>query len=178
MSPMDEKSSSEPTVNVLTIEQPAATLSPTDRTSALSASKDTDSTHSSEKNPLSPFYSHPTTRYSLDAHKTHSNQNMSFSENNDVEACLTQEQTKGSMLKTFTTTKECTVWPGQGAMRRKKKAMKAARQRTGLCGCMAGYSKRTRIFIKLVVALLVIGIAIGVGVGISKSVGGGIWGDH
>lgn len=60
-------------------------------------------------------------------------------------------------------------------MKQKEKEMKIARRQNGMCGCMAGYSKRTRMIIKVLIALLVIGAAVGVGVGISKAVGGSTW---
>ncbi|RDW68427.1 hypothetical protein BP5796_09084 [Coleophoma crateriformis] len=192
MSDLNEKSSAEPLVNVLTIEPPAATRAPVNRSHVLSTIEDVDSTHTltpcqsstpgasrapSEKNhPFSPFYSHSSTRYSLEAQKSESKLNIAtYSDSNDVEACITQQKSGTSNLKTFTSTKECTVWPGQKALKRKKQEMKFARQKNGLCGCMAGYSKRTRLIIKLMIAFLVVGAAIGVGLGISRAVGGGIW---
>lgn len=196
MSTLNEKTSSEPLVDVLTIEQPAPSRSPSNRSRVLSTIEDVDSTHSlspthahpppvqmadqtEQNNPFSPFYSHSSTRYSLEAQKSESKQNITlYSESNDVEACITPQKTQGSrasLFKNKTTTKECTVWPGQKALKEKKKAMKFARQKNGLCGCMAGYSKRTRLYIKIAIALLVIGVAVAVGVGVSKAVGGGVW---
>jgi len=60
-------------------------------------------------------------------------------------------------------------------MKRKKKMMRKERGRQALCGWMAGMPKKTQIWIKIGIALLVIGAAIGIGVGVSRAVGGGIW---
>lgn len=97
----------------------------------------------------------------------------------DVEACLTPQQTtkSGALLSKSKTsaTQECTVWPGQQQMKRKKKAMKHDRMSRGICGCMAGFDRKTRIWIKVLIALIVVALAVGVGVGISRAVGGGVW---
>ena len=92
----------------------------------------------------------------------------------DVEA-LTPHQSKNGIFKSKSGNPECTVWPGQNAMKMKKKAMRRERSKNMICGCMAGLDKRTRIWIKVLIALLVIGTAVGVGVGVSRAVGGGVW---
>lgn len=70
---------------------------------------------------------------------------------------------------------DCTVWPGQKEMKKKREEMRRQRAKIGLCGCMAGLNKKTKIWIKLLIAFIVVGTAIGVGLGISRAVGGGIW---
>ncbi|KAI0840305.1 hypothetical protein F5Y06DRAFT_253823 [Hypoxylon sp. FL0890] len=67
---------------------------------------------------------------------------------------------------------DCPVWPGQEHWRQKARAAKINNRS---CQCMARYSNRTRIIIKILIALLIIGIAVGVGFGISKPLGAGIW---
>jgi hypothetical protein len=196
--PLDEKSTPTPSTNILTITRPTPSRQPSSQ-SILSTIEDVDSTHSlspsatripdekmpssdRESSPLSPFYNPTPTRYSLEAQKSSSKQNISISAyETDVEACLTPQQTthlsknRTGMSSTNTLAKECTVWPGQKQMKQKKKAMKFERGRQGVCGCMAGLNRKTKIWVKLLMALVVIGLAVGVGVGISKAVGGGIW---
>ncbi|KAI0123091.1 hypothetical protein BJ170DRAFT_125203 [Xylariales sp. AK1849] len=67
---------------------------------------------------------------------------------------------------------KCTVWPGQDHWKQKARAAKMKR---GSCQCMARLSKRTRLIVQILIALLIIGIAVGVGLGISKPLGAGIW---
>lgn len=97
-----------------------------------------------------------------------------------MEACITPQKTTGAtggLLGGSKTNgngngnKECTVWPGQHALKMKKKAM---RKNKG-CACWGGLSKRARVWIKIGVAVLVVGTAVGVGLGVSKAVGGGVW---
>ncbi|CAD6441974.1 c361a0c2-5094-496b-a3b8-25f7277fa4e8 [Sclerotinia trifoliorum] len=189
-SPIDEKSTLVGT-NVLTINRPTPSRTQSNQ-SVLSTIQDVDSTHSlspsqtryeknslsQETSPLSPFYNPNPTRYSLEAQKSSSKQNIT-SYDTDVEACLTPQQTTksgGLLMKAKTgATQECTVWPGQQQMKRKKKAMKQDRMSAGICGCMAGFDKKTRVWIKVLIALVVIALAVGVGVGVSRAVGGGVW---
>ncbi|PQE34006.1 hypothetical protein CJF32_00002888 [Rutstroemia sp. NJR-2017a WRK4] len=190
--PLDEKSTS-PTAlntNILTITRPTPSRQPSSQ-SILSTIEDVSisSTHTlsptathtaadekmSTPASVSPFYNPSPTRYSLEASKSSSKQHIAISSyETDVEACLTPQQTTLG-VSTNTLSKECTVWPGQKQMKRKKKAMKFERGRQGVCGCMAGLDRKTKIWVKVLMALLVIGLAVGVGVGISKAVGGGIW---
>ncbi|OTA84963.1 hypothetical protein M434DRAFT_36263 [Hypoxylon sp. CO27-5] len=67
---------------------------------------------------------------------------------------------------------DCPVWPGQEHWRQKARAAKINNRS---CQCMARYSNRTRIVIKVLIAVLIVGIAVGVGFGISKPLGAGIW---
>lgn len=194
MSTIDEKSSAEPVTNVLTITRPANARQGSNQSiEVLSTIEDVDSTHSlsptqtshneksleRETSPLSPFYNPAPTRYSLEAQKSESKQNINVINANydtDIEA-LTPHQTKSNvgLFKSKSGNPECTVWPGQNAMRMKKKAMRREKGKYMLCGCMASLDKRTRIWIKALIALLVIGTAVGVGVGVSRAVGGGVW---
>ncbi|TGO36330.1 hypothetical protein BHYA_0128g00170 [Botrytis hyacinthi] len=189
-SPVDEKSTLVDT-NVLTINRPTPSRTQSNQ-SVLSTIQDVDSTHSlspthtryeksslsQETSPFSPFYNPNPTRYSLEAQKSSSKHNIAMYDT-DVEACLTPQQTtKGGTLLTKAktgATQECTVWPGQKQMKRKRKAMKKDRLSAGICGCMAGFDRKTRIWIKILIALVVVALAVGVGVGISRAVGGGVW---
>ncbi|RAL68130.1 hypothetical protein DID88_008842 [Monilinia fructigena] len=187
-SPVDEKSTLVNS-NVLTINRPSPSRTQSNQ-SVLSTIQDVDSTHSlspsqtpheksslaQETSPFSPFYNPNPTRYSLEAQKSSSKQNIAIYDT-DVEAYLTPQQTtKSGLLSKAKTgaTQECTVWPGQQQMKRKKKAMKHDRISAGICGCMAGFDRKTRIWIKVLIALVVVALAVGVGVGISRAVGGGV----
>jgi len=136
-----------------------------------------------ETSPFSPFYDPSPTRYSLEALKSESKQNINIintSYDTDIEACLSHQKTgasgQGGLLKNKNRQDvECSVWPGQKQMKRKKKMMRKERGKHNICGCMAGMPKKTQIWIKVLMALLVIGGAIGIGIGVSKAVGGGIW---
>ncbi|KAM3075641.1 hypothetical protein ACMFMG_007775 [Clarireedia jacksonii] len=200
--PIDEKSS--PTItttNILTITRPTPSRQPSNQ-SVLSTIEDVDSTHTlspsptrvndekstmsrhddRENSPSSPFYNPTPTRYSVEVQKSSSKQHITAYET-DVEACLTPQQTtkSGALLSQKRTgastmmAQECTVWPGQKQMKKKKKEMKFQRGRKGVCGCMAGLNRKTKIWVKIMMALVIIGLAVGVGVGISKAVGGGVW---
>jgi hypothetical protein len=179
----------EPEVAGITINRPQQTPTKTNHTNILPTIEDADSIHSvtptltpavtrthddREASPLSPFYTHPTTRYSLEGQKFENKLNVNVYDS-DIEACLSESQT--NTLQSTTTTKinkECTVWPGQRALLEKKKAAK----RQGGCNPMRNLNKRTKLWVKICIAILVIGIAVGVGIGVSKAVGGGVWGPN
>lgn len=73
---------------------------------------------------------------------------------------------------------ECQVWPGQSQLNQKRKQMRKAQGKDMMCcGCMAGLNKRTRLWVKILIALVIVGIAVGVGVGVSRAVGGGVYKD-
>jgi len=95
----------------------------------------------------------------------------------DVEAGASQSCDNLNQLRTTHTGRtlpnpNCTVWPGQEHWRQKAKANK---RKNRACNCMAAYSRRTRIILKILIIFLIIGIAVGVGFGVSKPLGAGIW---
>jgi hypothetical protein len=173
----------------LSINRPQPTPTKTNHSNVLPTIEDAESVHSitptltpavtrshddREASPLSPFYSHPTTRYSLEGQKSESKLNINAYDS-DIEACLTDSN--ANVLQSTTTTKtnkECTVWPGQRALMEKKKA--AMRQKS--CNPMRNLDKRTKLWAKICIAILFVGIAVGVGIGVSKAVGGGVWGPN
>ncbi len=68
--------------------------------------------------------------------------------------------------------KNCTVWPGQKTLKDAKRREK----RRGECwNPMRGLDKKTRFWLKVLIAAIIVGCAVGLGIGISKAVGGGIW---
>ena len=173
----------------ITIKRPQSTPMKTNHANILPTIEDADSVHSMtptltpaatrshddrESSPLSPFHTHPTTRYSLEGQKSESKININVYDS-DIEACLTESKTNALQSTTTTkTNKECTVWPGQRALMEKKKA---ARRQKG-CNPMRNLDKRTKLWVKICIAILFVGIAVGVGIGVSKAVGGGVWGPN
>lgn len=195
---MSDEKSSDTTTNVLTITRPSPASRKTSSAGVevLSTIEDIDSTHTltptatsfdekaREAHAFSPFYNPAPTRLSLEAHKSESKLNVNVISTNydtDLEACLTPQKSavsgsKAGLLNSKRrANEECTVWPGQKMMKLKKKEMRRAKAKYVLCPCMAGLGRNTRIWIKVIIALVIIGGAIGVGVGVSKAVGGGVW---
>jgi hypothetical protein len=173
----------------ITINRPQTTPTKINRSNILPTIEDADSirsmtptltpaatrTHDDrESSPLSPFYNHSTTSYSREGQKSESKLNVNVYDS-DIEACLSESNTNA--LKPITTTKtntECTVWPGQRALMEKKRA---ARRQKG-CNPMRNLDKRTKLWVKICIAILIVGSAVGVGIGVSKAVGGGVWGSN
>ena len=161
--------------NGLTIDRPSASRQTSSQPINLTVTNDIESSHSltpaqsltqtNEKLTSAPFYKSP-------AHSESKQQINSYE--TDVEACLTPQKTKNT-LGDIRSNNDNAVWPGQQALKRKKKMMRKERGKQALCGWMAGMPKKTQIWIKVLIALLVIGAAVGVGVGVSRAVGGGIW---
>ena len=114
--------------------------------------------------PCSPFYSHPTTRTSLDqlrCSKVYDTDLESGSKRFSIEPTTTGN----------TPMKECTVWPGQETIKQRTQDLRQSRR----CRPFRGLTRKQRIWTKAVIALVIVGAAVGVGVGISKAVGGGVW---
>lgn len=139
-----------------------------------------------EPSPFSAFYNPTPTRRSVEASKSESRANMTLypsAYDTDCETGLSQQKTlASSSQQTIASSyfkKPCTqddaVWPGQNAVKMRQKAEKKQRLKKSMCGCMAGFSKKTRIYIKIGIACVIIGAAVAVGLGISKAVGGGVW---
>lgn len=174
----------------LTITRPAASIrTDSRRTELLPTIEDIDSVRSMtptltptvtrgedrESSPFSPFYSHPTTRTSLDAKNSESKTTIQPYDS-DLEACLTDVHSKTNALSPSSTKKpavRCSVWPGQEDWREAKRQEK--RNRACRWNPMRNLDKRTKLWVKLLIALLIVGLAVGVGLGISKAVGGGIF---
>ncbi|KAH8598137.1 hypothetical protein B0O99DRAFT_650484 [Bisporella sp. PMI_857] len=171
--------------NGLTITRPTASRQPSHLSQSVripSTIHDVDSTHT--LTPSQSLHDEKLTTASvfdkeLGRSESKENINNATSFETDVEACLTPQKTKASamtgLLNNKSDPKDCSVWPGQAALKRKKKMMRKERGKHMLCGWMAGMPKRNQIIIKIFFALLVIGAAVGIGVGISKAVGGGVW---
>jgi hypothetical protein len=92
----------------------------------------------------------------------------------DVEPCRSANHTRLSTERYVVAnqTKDCAVWPGRQTILEKHRMMK---KRRGGCNPMRNLNKRTKIWIKIIIALFIVGSAVGIGIGVSKAVGGGVW---
>ena len=136
---------------------------------------------SDPSNPFSPFYDHaeaPTTLSLQEPPISKQNTKMSDSTkvyDSDLEAAWTES--KANMLDsaiTKTKTKDCTVWPGQKALKDAKRAEKMNRR--GECwNPMRGMDAKKKFWLKVLIAMVLVGAAVGIGLGISRAVGAGIW---
>ena len=126
-------------------------------------------------NPYSAFYKHPEARRSLDVSAPQSRTHLALNTDvRDVEACkslspATTHQTP--KVSVDGRVKECTMWPSRQAVMDKRKTDKRKRG----CAAFKGMTRKQRLWVKIIIALLVIAAAVGLGVGISRAVGGGVW---
>ena len=125
----------------------------------------------SAAHPFSPFYSHPTTRTSLEQKKSESKVRFQIYEH-DLEA--------GSRVTQFTQNepaqhchKDDAVWPS-GRNRKQNEAMAKNKEHSSY-NPLKRMSKKQKIWIKVLVAVVVIGAITGLGIGITKAVGGGVF---
>lgn len=134
--------------------------------------REKDSSYSRDASPSSAFYLHPTTRYSLEASRTESKNNLAIYET-DLEAgnTLSATNTNNNALIQSKTNKDCTIWPGQKTL----KANHKIHRRKGAINPFRNLNKKNKIIAKTIVALVLVGLAVGIGVGVSKAVGGGVW---
>ena len=116
--------------------------------------------------PFSAFYSHPTTRTSLEQHQSESKVNIKIYE---------QDLEVGSRIVASSdiprTKKDCTVWPGRHQLLEKRMKMEKNRE----CNPMRNLSKKQKLWIKILIAMVIVGAAVGLGIGISKATGSGVF---
>ncbi|KAH0559260.1 hypothetical protein GP486_004223 [Trichoglossum hirsutum] len=134
------------------------TLTPT--TSCLEKSDSNDPCASS------PFYCHPTTRYSFEVQKSEMKPIVS-TEEIDLECGVG----KTSVECHNGPRKDCSVWPGKHTLMARKKQAK----KRGVCNPMGSLTGRQKIFVKILIVLLIVAAAFGIGIGISRAVGAGMW---
>lgn len=125
----------------------------------------------SSDHPFSPFYSHPTTRTSLEQKKSESKVRFQIYEH-DLEA--------GSRVTQFTQPepaqhcqRDDAVWPSD-KVRKQHEAM-AKSKKHGLYSPFRHMSKKQKFWVKVLIAIVIIGAITGLGVGITKAVGGGVF---
>ena len=127
------------------------------------ASRD-DYTPSSD-HPFSPFYSHPTTRTSLEQKKSESRVRFQLYEH-DLES--------GSRMTQNTQCEPAqydTVWPCGS---KQQKAM-AKSKNYNSHNPFKRMSMKQQFWVKVLIAIIVIGAITGLGIGITKAVGGGVF---
>lgn len=124
--------------------------------------------YDSNASPFSPFYSHPTTRTSFEQHKCESKTNIHIYEK-DLEAGSTPRIRQSS--EPPRSVNDCTVWPGRHQLIEKSNERK---KRSG-CSPLRRLSRKQRISVKILIALIIVGAAVGIGVGVSRAVGSGVW---
>ena len=116
--------------------------------------------------PLSAFYTHPTTRLSLEQLKSSSTVNLKTSISvSDLEAArLSTEPYPLSK-------KESSVWPCKTTLQQRSRELKRSKG----CSPLRKLSRKQRLWVKALIAVTVVALAVGVGVGVSRAVGAGVW---
>ncbi|RFU34590.1 hypothetical protein B7463_g1713, partial [Scytalidium lignicola] len=167
--PMPTRQASNPLVDVL------ATIEDVDSLRSLTPVPSRIDEKTQNASALSPFYSHPSTRQSLDVQKSGSKISVATtSYESDLESGTTGLKGKTSLVKS-NVSNDNSVWPCQSTLKQQNKAKRRERRKAGVCGCLAGLNKRNMILVKVAIAFIVVGGAVAIGIGISKAVGGGIW---
>ncbi|KAI9704136.1 MAG: hypothetical protein M1836_006997 [Candelina mexicana] len=106
--------------------------------------------------PSSAFYCHPPTRTSFEQRKSESKAIIEVYDV-DVEAGTpASKKTVGGRIK------DC----------KKKSALCSKKQRR--CNSMRNLTKKQKLWVQLLIALVIVATAVGIGVGISRAVGGGV----
>ncbi|MCJ1471808.1 hypothetical protein MMC13_000449 [Lambiella insularis] len=120
--------------------------------------------------PFSPFYSHPTTRTSLEQLKNCSSSNVAVKVyETDLES---GSRTYFSPTPSLNTTRgESKVWPCRHQLVQKSIALKQSRG----CNPLRKLSKKQKLWAKILIALFVIGAAVGIGIGVSLYVHAGVY---
>jgi hypothetical protein len=120
------------------------------------------------QHPFSAFYSHPTTRTSLEQLKSESKDHLRVYEH-DLEA--------GSRACSSTDVPRPSKGCGSTSTTKSGKKNLCV-QRTKRWSPFRNLSKTQTLWVKILMAVLIIGVAVGIGIGISKAVGGGVWKDN
>lgn len=125
----------------------------------------------SSDHPFSPFYSHPTTRTSLEQKKSESKVRFQIYEH-DLEA--------GSRVTQFTqpeAAQHCptddAVWPSS-KVRKQHEALVRSKEHNSYSP-FRRMSKKQKFWVQVLIAIVIVGAITGLGVGITKAVGGGVF---
>lgn len=118
------------------------------------------------QHPFSAFYSHPTTRTSFEQHMSESKTHIQVYDH-DLEAA-SQTFSSSDIPRT---TKECS---GKSGMKRSSKANLCMKKNTSRSP-LRGLSRKQKLWVKILIAMVVVGAAVGIGIGISRAVGAGVW---
>lgn len=123
--------------------------------------------------PFSAFYSHPTTRTSLEQARSQSKIHLAVYQH-DLESGSRITQTEILPESPAHHHKEDDkVWPCAEQLRKKQEEARLRKSRG--CSPFRRLSKRQKIVVHIIIALFLIGAITGLGVGISKAVGGGVF---
>lgn len=125
--------------------------------------------------PYSPFYSHPSTRPSMDSGKR--NISIDVRQSRDIEAGLSPQpstiagdrSSDNGVVKEWSQSR---LSLGAQSCSRKKGLTYPKRRK---CDCLAGLPKRQRVMIKLLIALVIVGVMVGIAVGIAAAVNGTVY---
>lgn len=125
----------------------------------------------SSDHPFSPFYTHPTTRTSLEQKRSESKVRFHIYEH-DLEA--------GSRVTQFTQPEQAqhcrtddAVWPSSKVRKEHGAMMKNKEHHT--YSPFKHMSKKQKFWAKVLIAIVIIGAITGLSVGITKAVGGGVF---
>lgn len=143
---------------------------------------------SNPANPYSAFYTHPSTRLSLEQIRGEHGPVTPLQGHHDVEAglsktkpsffCVTRSNSSGKPSTEISTKAitqaDTSVWPSRKELEEKAMMVKKEESRKNW-NCLGGLSKKHRIMLRVLIGLLVAAVAVGLGVGISRAVGGGVW---
>lgn len=124
---------------------------------------------SNSQHPFSAFYSHPTTRTSLEQARSKSKIHIAVYKH-DLESG--SRITQAEALPERNNKEDDKVWPCAETLRKKKLAMQQKRRG---CSPFGRLSKKQRIVVQTLIVVLLIAAMTGLGVGISKAVGGGVF---
>ena len=133
------------------------------------ASKE-DYTPSSE-HPFSPFYSHPATRTSLEQKKSESKVRFQLYEH-DLESGSRVTQSSRNDPAQHRHTDDA-VWPSD-KVRKEQEAMVKSKEHSSYSP-FKHLSRKQKVWVKILIAVVIVGAITGLGVGITKAVGGGVF---
>lgn len=137
--------------------------------------------------PCSPFYNHDVRRPSSEGPKKSTSQSrvqvIQVNTNSEPQNTRTNTAYSSFDIEKGEEGKDADgklkLWPGRLSqilrLQRPPKKKSMIRPRTKSYGCLAGLSKRQRLLVKLLIAMVIVGAMVAVGVGISLKVGGGVY---
>lgn len=125
----------------------------------------------SSDHPFSPFYSHPTTRTSLEQKKSESKVRFQIYEHDLESGSRATQFTQPEPAQHYPT--DDAVWPSS-KVRGQHEAMVKSKEHNS-CSPLRRMSKHQKFWIKVLVAIVIVGAITGLGVGITKAVGGGVF---
>lgn len=123
----------------------------------------TNSHEETSKHPFSPFYSYPTTRTSFEQQKSESKINITVYQH-DLESGSRVTQS----VEAPRTTQAQAAWPGKSQNRSlccQKKSHNPLKR----------LSKKQKLLVEILIALVVVGAVVGLCIGIAKATGTGVW---